>query len=64
MNRDFKFIGSFLGMPLYVETKDERRAEFASKTLTALILREDTDVDKEIAKMKLDANDTTEKSDS
>lgn len=53
LDKDLKRIGQFLGMNLFVETGDERRAEMAQRTLTKLIFREDTDVDKEIAKMKL-----------
>ncbi len=45
-------IGRFLGMNLYIETNDERKAKMAERTLVKLIAREDTDVDKEIARMK------------
>ena len=54
MEKELKFIGRFLGMDLWIDTNDEKRAELAEKVLTKLILREDYDVDKEIAKMKLE----------
>lgn len=51
---DLKNIGRFLGMNLYVETDDEKRVKLAETTLTTLIIREDTNVDKEIARMKME----------
>lgn len=46
------YIGKFLGLRLFIETDDHKRAKLAEETLTMLILREDTNIDVEIAKMK------------
>jgi hypothetical protein len=54
MKENLIWIGTFLGMNLYVETNNADRAKLAGQTLARLILREDTNVDREIARMKLE----------